>query len=129
MADNNILSELAAFADSGEHTKFQLLQNWQEYKHYRKVKYSIVVVLKFLSTMQQTQFKRYCEDIISGKQDIYKLLAYKYIAKILDCYKEELKVVQDMLDEYECYLMSGNWLDFVLLRQRPFDKLWDHRGD
>ena len=93
MADNNILSELAAFADSGEHTKFQLLQNWQEYKHYRKVRYSIAVVLKFLSTMRQTQFKSYCEEIISGKQDIYKLLDYKYIDKILDCYKEELKVV------------------------------------
>jgi hypothetical protein len=129
MADNNLLSELAAFADSGEHTKFQLLQNWQEYKHYRKVRYSIKVVLKFLNITAEAQFKSYCENIISGEQDIYKLLAYQYIVRIVNCYLEELRIVQDMLEEYEYYLASGNWLDFILLRQRPIDKLWDHRGD
>ncbi len=128
MTDQDILSKLAAFTDAGEHTKFKLVQNYQEYKYYRKVKRSTCVVVKFLERSAKVQFKDYCKSIEKGTSDIYRLLAYKYLTRIYDCYLEELRIYQDMLDEYECYLLSGNWSDFVFGFQRTDDKQWDHRG-
>ena len=129
MNEQKIISDLAAFADSGKHTKFKLLQTWQEYSHYRKVRNSTKVLIRFLQDIMDVQIKSYCKDVESGNSDVLKFLAYGYLAEILDCYEVELKVVQDMLDEYECYLLAGNWLDFVFNSQRPFEKLYDHRGE
>ena len=66
--------------------------------------------------------------MILGVSDVNKLLAYKYLIKILDFYMEELRINKEMIYEYELYLSDGNWLDFVLDNQRTQDKLWDHRG-
>ena len=128
MTDQDILSKLAAFTDAGEHTKFKLLQNCREYRYYRKVERSTRVVVKFLEKSASKQFKDYCKDVERGVSDVYKLLAYKYLIRIYNCYLEELKIVQDMIDEYECYLLSGNWSDFVFGFNRTEDKQWDHRG-
>ena len=128
MTEQKLLSELSEYADSGERTKFKLLRNWQEYKYFKKVKYSTEVLIKFLYKIADNQLKSYCKDIVSGSTDVYKLLAYNHVMKIYRCYTEELNTIQDMLDEYEAYLASGNWPDFVWGTDRPFDELWDHRG-
>ena len=128
MTEQKLLSELSDYAESNKRTKFKLLQTWQEYKSLRKVRYSTIVLLKFLYNTAENQLKSYCNDITSGSTNVYKLLAYSHVMKIYRCYTEELTTIQAMLDEYEAYLASGNWSDFVWGTCRPLDKLWDHRG-
>ena len=127
MTEQNILSELAAFMEAGEHTKFQLLQSWQEYLFTRNVKRAIKTLIKSLGAAANKQLKSYCKDIASGNSDFNRLLAYKYLNNILSFYLEELKITENMLDEYEAYLAAGNWLDFIWSTKRPQSKLWDHR--
>ena len=127
MTEQNLVSELASFTDAGEHTKFQLLQNWQEYKFTRKVRYSLQVLVNSLQLSIDRQLKAYCKTVTTGNADVYSLLAFNYTRKILVFYLEELVIIEDMLYEYETYLASGNWLDFVFNLPRPADKLWDHR--
>lgn len=128
MTTQNIFSELNSFAESGEHTKFRLLQNWQEYSFYCKVRQSTITLIDFLEKSADTQLKNYCKDIILGSTDVYKLLAYKHIIKIRNCYLIELETITDMIREYEAYLMEGNLLFAYLGDTRPADKQWDHRG-
>ncbi len=128
MDDKNILLELANYTEAGEHTKFQLLQNWQEYKFIKKVKYSLLVLTESLQVTANKQLRSYCKDVVVGKQDALKLLSYTYVLKILNFYLEELGITEDMLAEYESYLSAGNWSDFIFSTTRPVDKLWDHRG-
>ena len=128
MKEQNIIAELASFTDAGEHTKFQLLQSWQEYAFTRKVRYSLKVLIKSLSTSANKLFKNYCASVVNQDSDVNRLLAYTYTIKILNFYNEELVIVENMLDEYEQYLAAGNWLDFIFNKQRPSYKLWDHRG-
>ena len=127
MSEQTILSELAAFTDAGQHTKFELLQNRQEYLKQRKVVYSLQLLVDSLYDMASNQLKSYCKDVVNYNSDVYKLLAYQYIVKIHNFYLDELKISQDMVDEYECYLYAGNWLDFIFNTQRSRNKLWDHR--
>lgn len=128
MTNQELLLELAEITDAGEHTKFQLLQNWQEYSLARKTRRTIYVLIKSLRTTADRQLKAYCKDVVLGTTDVYKLLAYGYVKKILNFYLEELRITEDIIDEYETYLLVGNWLDFVLGLQRPADKQFDHRG-
>jgi hypothetical protein len=129
MTEQDLLSELASFTEAGEHTKFQLLQNWEEYKTTRKIRYTVKVLLKYIRKLVNNQFKSYCVSVTDGTSDVYRLLAYVTLVKIQDFYTEELRITEDMLDEYETYLCSGNWRDFVFGTPRPADKLWDHRGE
>jgi hypothetical protein len=129
MSEQNLFKELASYTDAGEHTKFNLLRNKQEYKQMKNVRYSLVVLTRYLQTTADRQINNYCKDIINATTDVYKLLAYVYVNKILNFYLKELEIVSDMVYEYECYLSCLNWLDFVLDIQRPLDKLWDHRGN
>ena len=128
MIDKNILSELAAFTDADEHTEFRLLRTWQDYLFAKKVCRSIKALTLGLRSIANKQYKNYCRSVILGVSDVNKLLAYKYLIKILDFYMEELRINKEVIYEYELYLSDGNWLDFVLDNQRTQDKLWDHRG-
>lgn len=129
MTDQKLLSELTAFTEAGEHTKFELLQNWQEYRFTRKVRYALRILTGSLRRSADKLFKSYCNNVILGTSDVHELLAYRQIVNIYDFYLEELSIVDNMLDEYESYLLAGNWWDFVFNSQRPIDKLWDHRGE
>jgi hypothetical protein len=129
MTEQNIVSELASFTEAGEHTKFQLLQNWQEYRFTRKVRYSLVVLTKSLLASANKQLRNYCKAVVDETANVFNLIAYMSTIRILNFYLEELKIVEDMLDEYEIYLLAGNWLDFILGLQRPLDKLRDYRED
>jgi hypothetical protein len=123
------MSDLLSYVDSGEHTKFKLLQNWREYRYYSNTRKALKVLVKFIERSADLQLKNYCKDVTSGISDVHKLLAYKTIVKILTCYIEELKIVEDMVFEYEAYLMEdGNYLFAFLGEPRPVEKLFDHRG-
>ena len=128
MDDQNILSELFSFVDAGEHTKFELLQNWESYRVTRKVRYARKVLIRYLEELADNQLRSYCDSVITGESNVYSLLAYVKILKAIEFYTEELRIAEDILDEYETYLLSGNWIDFILNLQRPVDKQWDHRG-
>ena len=73
-------------------------------------------------------FTKYCKSVTSGEADVLKLLAYGTIRNVLSFYEEELRIISDMVEEYEFYLASGNWWDILFGMPRPYDKLWDHRG-
>ena len=126
--NEDLMSELIHNATTGKHRQFRLLRNWQEYSRIRKIKRTHVLLVTSIRKSADKLFKKYCENITTGQTDITKLVAYCTTIKILRFYEEELKTIEDMIVEYECYLANGNWLDFVLGVQRPFDKLWDHRG-
>jgi hypothetical protein len=128
MTEQNIITELANFTEAGEHTKFQLLQNWQEYRFAVKTRTTLKLLTKSLRFAMTKQLKQYCKQVTAGTANFNSLLAYEYLAKILDFYLEELGIVTNMIDEYEVYLSEGNYLESFFGEQRPVNKLWDHRG-
>lgn len=127
--ENDLLLFLIRTTESGKHRQFQLLENWQEYTRAKQVKRTEAIVVASLQESAKKLFKKYCKAIKSGETDVIKLLAYCTTKEVLSFYEEELNIISDMINEYECYLFNGNLLDFVLGTQRPIDKLWDHRGE
>lgn len=125
----DLASELIHNAESGKHRQFQFLRTWREYSRARKIRQAHVLLVASIRKSADSLFKKHCSGIINGQTDVTNLIAYCTTINVLQFYEEELKIIEDMVVEYECYLAAGNWLDFLFGYPRPFDKLWDHRGN
>jgi hypothetical protein len=125
----NLIHQLINRAESGEHTAFSYIQTWREYVIVRETRKIFRSYVKGLRATSETLFKHYCRDLVSQKEQFSKLLTCSVLDNAAVFYEGEINILEDMLDEYETYLFSGNWLDFLFLRQRPYEKLWDHRKD
>ena len=126
--DKDLMSDLVYNAESGNHRQFQYLRNYKEYFRARQVKRALAILVSSIKQSLNRQFSNYCKSVVTGKTDVLKLLAYSTSANILKFYEEELKTINDMIIEYECYLVNGNLFDFILGSYRSDDKLWDHRS-
>lgn len=119
-----VLMELVDYADKGEHIPFELISSWTEYLFiYKKLK-ALKSIIKILSSGSDALLKLYCKDVENLQGDLTALLVSKALAETIEFYKEDVKTVNHMLDEYEIYLLSGNLLNFG---NRHEDDLWDHR--
>lgn len=126
--DKEFVSDLINKATTATHRPFQFLRSWQEYWDTKKMRRAHVLLVTSIKQSLKKQFKKYCNTVAAGETDVIKLLAYCSANKVLTFYEEELRILEDMLDEYEWYLFYGNWIDFILGTERPANKLFDHRG-
>lgn len=124
----NLMSELIDKASSGKHTQFRFLRTWREYSDTKKLKLFHELLIKSIKKSGNRLLNKYCKSIVKGNRDIISLMAYATTLNILKFYEEELDIILDMLDEYEAYLASGNFLNaFLFLDFRSSSELWDHR--
>lgn len=124
-----LMSELLRQAEAGKHLDFQFLRNWQDFINARKFRYTLELVIDSVEISTKKLFKNYCLAVTKQKSDAMILIAYKTALKVLSFYREELRILKDMIDEYRAYLMSGNLLSaFLFNSQRPTEELWDYRG-
>lgn len=123
----DIISDLIEEALSGEPTTFEFIKSVPEFIRFRYRSYSLKNIIKILSSCSKRLFKSYCAAIEAGDEQSTKLLACATIDKAVEFYTRERLTIDQMLGEYEAYLMTGNQLDFVLFRQRKESKMWDHR--
>ena len=128
-ASQSLITELLAFVEAGEHTQFQFLRNLQDYVFTCNVKHTIRVLIKNIQSSADKLFATYCKEIRHGSADFDKLLVYQSLVRIIAFYGDELLIMNDMIDEYETYLMSGNIINALLQEQRPFSELYDFRGN
>ena len=127
--NEDLMSELIYNAKSGNHRQFQFLRSWKEYSRAKQIRRTHKLLVASIGQSATKLFKKYCKQVSEGNADVIKLIAYCTTVDVLRFYEVELKTIEDMIVEYECYLVNGNWLDFILGTQRPVDKLWDHRGN
>lgn len=101
-------------AKSGEHTKFGQLRSFKEYIAGRITHSSIKKVIADLEYSADNLFKSYCKAIERHQADVNMLLAYKQLQQTIIYYKEEQKIVRDILDDYENYLWEGNFINAII---------------
>ena len=101
-------------AQSNNHQPFQFILCWREFAYYRKLTVSTQLIIKTLQDSATGLFKEYCKDVIAGISDVDKLLAYLQLLDIKAFYEQDLKTIQQMLNEYTEYLEKGNfWYSFL----------------
>ena len=123
-----IIVDLINHAESGQKVPFRLLRTWREYRitknDYKRTK----VIIKNLYYINNLLFKRYRDGIPEHTAPFTNLLACQTLQGAIDFYKGELKTLSSIIEEYECYLLLGNFLDFIFYGKRPEHKLKDYRS-
>jgi hypothetical protein len=122
-----ILAGILEYAEAGQHIEFRFLESWHEYntmKQKRKLAKRLVNNLRYTHRLL---FKKYCQEISEHTTQITKLLVCNTIKNAAEFYLKEFDTITEMIEEYECYLLSGNFLDFIFYGERPEHKMKDYR--
>lgn len=125
--DKELALAFIEHAEEGEHSQFQFIRSWQEYLLMRNMKRSLDALTASLRKSAKNLFTQHCSDTAHGESDSNKLIAYCICRNTLEFYKEERKIVFDMMEEYEYYLFYESPLDFIFNLYRPEEKLRDYR--
>ena len=112
-------------AKSGEHIKFEQLRSFNGYTAGRITCSAIKSVIVDLEYSADKLFKSYCRAVSKQQADVNMLLAYKQLQQTIKYYKEELKIVKDILEDYENYLWEGNFINAVLFGE--IRNTWNQR--
>lgn len=127
--EQEVVIALIERAQAGEHLPFKLITNISEYFINRTSKRAIKSVIKSLTKSRDRVFKRYCRQVAVGEGDFEQLLICNALQDAAEFYKTEIRIITDMIDEYDEYLLTNinNLIGAILFEERPENKLWDHR--
>ena len=78
--------------------------------------------------LYDSTYKTYMTQVASGESDLETLMALKQFKICMDFYKDETKILDDMLSEHTEYVLSGHVIDTLVGNIRSDDDLYDHRG-
>ena len=120
-----ILLNLIDYAKTNRHTRFEQLRFFSEYAGARVTYRSINKVVDVLEESADTLFNSYCKAVKQHQADVNLLLAYKQLQQASIYYKEESRVIKEILEDYENYLWEGNFISAVIFGEER--DLWNLR--
>jgi hypothetical protein len=103
-----LLLDLIENARAGEHTKFEQLRFFSDYITGRITYRATGKVVDALEASADSLFKRYYKAIKQHQADVSLILVYKQLQYAADFYREEQKILKDILMDYENWLFDGN---------------------
>lgn len=125
--DSFLADALLKRATAGEHSKFEYIRSLDELAATRKFKHAIKMLVKQFSNITEDLFKKYFKSIEEDNTSLQQLYAAKKTAKVVEFYKDEIAIADDMIDEYYAYLRSGHIIDSFLGIRRADQDLRDFR--
>lgn len=120
--------ELVHRALDSKHSNFEFLRSAQDRTSAKIVRFSYATVSKMFKKLYESTYKTYLKQVELGDQDVETLMALKQFKHCMEFYDDESKIMDDMLEEYTEYILSGHVIDTLLGKVRPDKDLWDHRG-
>ena len=128
MDEQQMLADIIKKADAGEHTKFEYIRSWKEYKQCKMSCAALDMLIDSLDHSARSLLKRYCSAVEKGRADVTTLLVRERLLTTKAFYESELKMRADMLSEYDAFLYDGNFLSqFLFYEIRPISECWDRR--
>lgn len=124
-----MLAEIVRKAEAGEHTKFEYIRSWKEYKQRKMNCAALDMLIDSLEHSARSLLKRYRKMVEKGDADITTLLVREKLLTTKAFYERELGMIQDMLSEYEAYLWDSGFISqFLFYEIRPISECWDRRN-
>lgn len=124
-----LLTDLIEYAAAGKKMHFEFICNWQDYRKRRISRKTFLMIIESLRYAADSLLNRYCEGLKDGTADFTDLLVRKSLLKSVEFYNCEVLMLEDMIYEYEAYLMCGNLLWAFLGKERERYEMYDHRED
>lgn len=122
-----MLVAIMEHADTKPNVEFKFLTSWSEYKHFRGKRRYLKLLTSMLERCSERMFKKYCKAVASGDASVNTLIAYNQLQWVLCYYEEDLRIINDIIWEYEAYLLEGNYLSAFLGEPRADVDMRDFR--
>ena len=116
-----LILDLLTHARSGDHTKFEKLRWFSDYFAGCTTRRATRKVVEILSYTADNLFNKYCKAITKHQADVNLLFAYKQLQQATEFYQEELRILDEIILDYEDYLWSGNFVRAVFLGEERED--------
>jgi hypothetical protein len=124
-----MLADIVKKAEAGEHTKFEYIRSWKEYKQRKMNIVALDMLIDSLEHSARSLLKRYCRAVKKGCADITTLLVREKLLTTKVFYESELAMIADMISEYEAYLWDNGFISqFLFYEIRPISECWDRRN-
>jgi hypothetical protein len=124
-----MLADIVKKAEAGEHTKFEYIRSWKEYKQRKMNIVALDMLIDSLEHSTRSLLKRYCNAVKKGCADITTLLVREKLLTTKTFYELERDMIADMISEYDAFLWDDNLLSqFLFYEIRPISECWDRRN-
>lgn len=114
---------------SGKHSSFELLGSMAELRIAKSIYKAVKAVAKGFTKTGDRVFEAYLANIAGANHEMTfeDLITYKKIKQCEAFYIKDAEIIKDAIDEYVCYLHSGNLFKAVLGINRTEEELVDYR--
>lgn len=127
--EQQAILDLIEYAQAGNHMDFKLITFWTEYWKVRKLRRDLRGLIRCLKTSMKRLLKAHCKRVIKGIANVNDLVAYIMLEDLVLFEIEELRIVEDMLDEYKTYLSKSSFMVALLGFERAYSDRYDFRKD
>ena len=127
-SDNvKLLKELLVKVENKEHLKWEFIVSIFDWFDKLQLKKAIKHLLKGFNKAIRASVKAQCHNIKNSIPSFEITYTIKQFLDIVNFYEEELKILDDMFDEFRQYVLKGHILDTILGNIRQEEDLYDYR--
>jgi len=122
-----MFEELVDRALEGRHSDFEFIRSYEMLKVARLYRKGTKRVSKAFESLLDGLLREYASAIAEGDQRLEALMSAVQFGKCRDYYRKESEIADDMIKEYNAYVMSGHMLSAMLGGCRPDEECVDYR--
>ena len=127
-SDNvKLLKELLVKVENKEHLEWEFVVSIFDWFDKLRLKAAIKHLLKGFNKTIRVLVKTQCHNIKNSIPSFEITYTIKQFLDIVNFYKEELKILDDMFAEFRQYVLKGHILDTILGNIRQEEDLHDYR--
>jgi hypothetical protein len=82
-----------------------------------------MVAAKLFKKMYKAAYENHVKNVLLGIQAVETLIIIKQLKQCVDYYQKEAEIIQDMINEYDEYILNGHIIDTLLGRPRSEEDL------
>lgn len=113
---------------NNQYSEFSLLTSLQAFKGAKLYRGVIKKVKEGFKAEATRCFNKYLQDAANNKADFRDLLKFRDLRHCYNFYQKEYNIIDDMIDEFRCYLRSNeNFIRLRLGKVRTEEEMVDFR--
>ena len=123
-----LTKQLIETAEKGKHRNFEFITNIDTLSVAKTLRDALEKLVTAFTKTAKMSYNLYVIRLKAGSSPVEFLLQYKTFSHCAKFYKEEYKILTNMIQEYHAYLMySWHLFDHLLGREREEKDLYDYR--
>lgn len=127
-ANFEMVKQLMARARENKHSKFELITHISEYQAAFTCKSAVKKVATKFKKITNDIYKDYLKHVKNNGSDPQLLISVKEMERVAKFYKEEAKILSEMIKEYNLYIWyGGHFIKSLFGEVRAAEDLWDFR--